>query len=286
MFNRTLLASINKEPPQRKSLFGTKCLVNGKVCKVIVDSGSTKNLASTEMIEKLGLKKIPHPNPYKVSWLNKEKQILVDEQCWVSFSIGGYEDKVLCEVVTMDAYHILLGRPWQYDMSTQHDGKRNVYHIKKNSENFTMTSLPADGQEKNSTGSVMLVGQKEFMKGLQEDQTMCFAIVVKPKDSIPKQEKNQNLLKNVGPKELADLLDQYKGIVADGTNDVLPPEGMTSHYIDLIPGATLPNKAAYKLTPEQNAEIARQIQELLEKGFIRKSVSPYAIPLVLAPKKE
>ena len=51
------------EPPQRKSLFKTKCLVKGKVCKVIVDSGCIENLASTEMIEKLGFKKISHPNP-------------------------------------------------------------------------------------------------------------------------------------------------------------------------------------------------------------------------------
>ncbi|XP_057830594.2 uncharacterized protein LOC131041494 [Cryptomeria japonica] len=186
----------------------------------------------------------------------------------------------------MDACHLLLGRPWQYGTSAQHDGKRNVYHIKKNGENLTMTSLPDDGKEKTSTSSVMLVGEKEFMKGLREEKKLCFAIVVKPKDNIPKKEKNQNLLKNVGPKEVADLLDQYKGIVVDGTNDTLPPERMISHCIDLIPGATLPNKATYKLTPEQNAEIARQIEELLEKGFRRKSVSPCVVPIVLAPKKE
>ena len=46
------------------------------------------------------------------------------------------------------------------------------------------------------------------------------------------------------------------------------------------------NKAAYKLTPEKNAEIARKIEDLLSKGLIRKSVSPCAVPAVLAPKKE
>ncbi|XP_059070715.1 uncharacterized protein LOC131860330 [Cryptomeria japonica] len=286
MFNRSLLTPISKEPPQRKSLFWTTCLVNGKVCKVIVDSGSTENLVSTEMIEKLGLKKIPHPNPYKVSWLNKEQQTIVDEQCWISFAIGEYEDKVLCEVVHMDACHLLLGRPWQYDTSAQHDGKKNVYHIKKNGDSFTMTPLPDEPKEKTSTNSVMLVGEKEFMRGLKEEKTLCFAVVVKPKDNRPKEEKIQNFAKDVGPKEVADLLNQYKGIVADGINDTLPPERLVSHCIDLIPGATLPNKAAYKLTPKQNAEVSRQIQELLEKGFIRKSISPYAIPAILAPKKE
>ena len=40
------------------------------------------------------------------------------------------------------------------------------------------------------------------------------------------------------------------------------------------------------MIPEQNKEIARQIEELLAKGFIRKSISLYVVPIVLAHKKE
>ena len=85
-------------PPQRKTLFRTLYKVRGKVCKVIVDSGSTDNIASVEMVEKLGLKKLPHPNPYKVSWLNKEQQVIVNEQVHVQFQIGEYKDKIVCDV--------------------------------------------------------------------------------------------------------------------------------------------------------------------------------------------
>ena len=74
MLKRTLLkVPTNKEPPQRRSLFRTTCKVSGKVSKVIVDFGSTDNLASKEMVDKLGLQTIPHPYPYRVSWLNKEQ---------------------------------------------------------------------------------------------------------------------------------------------------------------------------------------------------------------------
>ena len=89
MFNRTLLKTIiEQERPQRNTFFGTLCKVRGKVCKVIVDSSSNNNIASVEMVEKLGLKKFPHPNPYKVSWLNKEQQVIVNEQVHVQFQIG------------------------------------------------------------------------------------------------------------------------------------------------------------------------------------------------------
>jgi hypothetical protein len=54
---------------QRTRIFWTACKTKDRVCKVIVDSGSTGNLISTEMVEKLELEMIDHPSPYRLSWL-------------------------------------------------------------------------------------------------------------------------------------------------------------------------------------------------------------------------
>ena len=81
---------------------------------MVIDSGSIDNLVSIEMVEKLGLKRMKHPTPYKVSWLQKGHQLLVNEQCIVEFQIGTYKDEILCDIMLMDVFHILLGRPWQY----------------------------------------------------------------------------------------------------------------------------------------------------------------------------
>jgi hypothetical protein len=54
---------------QRNNLFRTACKTKEKVCKVIIDSGSTDNLVSTYMVEKLELETTAHTKPYKVSWL-------------------------------------------------------------------------------------------------------------------------------------------------------------------------------------------------------------------------
>ena len=55
----------------------------------------------------MGLKKFPHPNPYKVSWLNKEQQVIVNEQVNFEFQIGEYKDKIFYDVAEMDACHFL-----------------------------------------------------------------------------------------------------------------------------------------------------------------------------------
>ena len=60
-----------EEPVQRTNLFKTACKVKDIVCKVIIDSGSIDNLVSTDMVEKMELNTTTHPNPYKVSCLQK-----------------------------------------------------------------------------------------------------------------------------------------------------------------------------------------------------------------------
>ena len=63
-------------------------------------------------MEKLALHTMRHPKPYKLQWHNECGEVKVNRQVLVSFSIGKYEDEVLCDVVPMHAGHILLGRPW------------------------------------------------------------------------------------------------------------------------------------------------------------------------------
>jgi hypothetical protein len=66
-----------ENPIKRNSLFRTTFKTKDKVCKVIIDSGSTENLVSTYMVEKLEMETTTHLNPYKVSWLKKGHQVKV-----------------------------------------------------------------------------------------------------------------------------------------------------------------------------------------------------------------
>ena len=112
--NKVLLKQTKEvaEPTQRKTLFRSVCKVQGKFCQLVIDSGSTDNLISTEVIKKLKLKTREHPTPYKVSWLQKGHQLIVKEQCEIELKMGSYKDKIMCDVMPMDVCHILLGRPW------------------------------------------------------------------------------------------------------------------------------------------------------------------------------
>ena len=54
---------------------------------------------------------IKHNRPYKLQLSNDCNEVKVIKQVYVLFSIGKYVDKVICDIVSMHAIHILLGRP-------------------------------------------------------------------------------------------------------------------------------------------------------------------------------
>ena len=66
----------------------------------------------------------------------------------------------------------------------------------------------------------------------------------------------------------------------------LPPLRGIEHQIDFIPGASLPNRLAYRSSLEESKEIQRQVDEFLQKGFVRKNLSPCFVPVILVPKKD
>jgi hypothetical protein len=54
----------------------------------------------------------------------------------------------------------------------------------------------------------------------------------------------------------------------------------------LILGTTLPNRDAYRTNSEETKEIQRQVQHLLDRGYVRESLSPCAVSVLLVPKKD
>ncbi|GLJ33708.1 hypothetical protein SUGI_0677630 [Cryptomeria japonica] len=228
----------DKEPLQRKNPFKTRCKVFGKCCKVVIDSGSLDNLVSKEMVNKLKLERLKHPKPYQIAWIQDEHKLLVSEQCLVKLKIGNYHDEVLCDIMPMDIYHFFLGRPWQFDRQTIHDGRKNTYTIVANG--MKKTFLPLEEPLKNEVCKntrIYLVDGRKFIDGLRHEN-VCFAL-------IPKRTKRPEP-KGEHPIEIRDLQIEYEDIISDNLPDGLLPIRSISHCMDLVPRASLPKKAIHQ----------------------------------------
>ncbi|KAH0721561.1 hypothetical protein KY284_006591 [Solanum tuberosum] len=126
---QVMISKAMDDPSQRENLFHSKCLIKDNVCSLIIDSGSCANVASTALVEFLKLLTTMHATPYKLQWLSECGELRIHKQVLIKLKIGKYQDEILYDVLSMQACHMLLGRPWQYDRSTKHEGRTNKYSL-------------------------------------------------------------------------------------------------------------------------------------------------------------
>ncbi|XP_021969096.1 uncharacterized protein LOC110864356 isoform X1 [Helianthus annuus] len=160
-------AAVHSDKLQREALFRTRCTIRDKVCSLLIDGGSCTNVASQTLLSKLGLSTEPHPSPYDIHWLNHGRGIRVSTRVLITFSIGQeYKDEIWCDVIPMDACHVLLGRPWLFDRKVVHDGYKNTYSFVKDGRKITLLPL----MSKNTLERRTLTANMFFKSSFQDVQ--------------------------------------------------------------------------------------------------------------------
>ncbi|WVZ70528.1 hypothetical protein U9M48_019188 [Paspalum notatum var. saurae] len=239
----------------------------------------------------------------------------------LSFSIGDYHAEVDCDIVPMQACHLLFGRPWQFDVDSVHFGRSNKYTFIHNDKKVVLVPLspeeihtsdmarkkrgesnkrklseipnPSKGESSNPSSHI-----KPHTNPKQPRHTECLFVnksdlrevrnttapffVLLHKEVLL----STNDLPSSLPSVVLDLLQDFEDVFPDEMPAGLPPLRGIEHRIDLVPGASLPNHPAYHTNPEETKEIQRQVKELLDKGYVRESLSPCAVPVLLVPKKD
>jgi hypothetical protein len=66
----------------------------------------------------------------------------------------------------------------------------------------------------------------------------------------------------------------------------MPPDHEIEFVIELVPGIAPIFKRPYRMATNQLAELKEQLQELLDKGYIRPSASPSGASVIFVPKKD
>ena len=139
-----LSTTVDNDNWKRTSIFHIIIQSGDKKCKLVIDGGSSMNVVSKDAVKLLNLKVEPHPNPFRVVWVN-DHTLLIAQRCLVSIQMGDYKDEIYCNVLLMDVAHVLLGRPWLYDLNVTNFGKDNIYSFKCKGKNIILRPAKLKG---------------------------------------------------------------------------------------------------------------------------------------------
>ncbi|RDY02812.1 Tf2-8, partial [Mucuna pruriens] len=185
---------------------------------------------------------IVHRSPYKLQWLSERGESLVDKQVKAIFTLGRYKDKVVYDMVPMEATHLLLGRPCQYDKNVIHDGVTNRFTFVHFGQRFVLKPLSP--------------------RAVHEDQKK-----MKVKREVER--KTESKLKKERENEIEKRKERWKQKFAR----VVPRcvfKGCTS-WIATLERTNL----------EEAIEIQKKVGKLIEKGWVRMSMGQCAMPMIL-----
>jgi len=88
------------------------------------------------------------------------------------------------------------------------------------------------------------------------------------------------------PKCIKQILEEFPDVMPDELLEDLPPRRRVDHAIEVMPGVAPPAKAPYRMSHEELKELKVQLEELLTKGYIKPSKSPYGAPILFVHKKD
>jgi hypothetical protein len=280
--HRALSATVGQDDKrQRHNLFNMFLVV--KDCRVhtIIDGGSYNNLVNVEVVKKLGLTTREHPHSYHIQWFNNNGKIKVTKIARIHFSIGSYNDFADFDVVLMDAWSLLLGRLWEFDTNAIHYGRSNKYTLMHKGKKIALLPMTPteivqfENEKKNNAkqkgvfnsknqqsiklNNPVLFATKSDLDELSASTGPCYALVCK--HALYSIEVASIAL----PPAVASLLQEYMDVFPSELPPGLPPVRGIEHKIDLILGASLANRAAYRTNSDETKQIQRQVQDLLDR---------------------
>eukprot|EP00253_Pinus_taeda_P012349 PITA_12349 len=235
---------------------------------VLIDPGATLSYVSPKIVEHCSLQPVKFKNPWLVQLATGAKRRVTAKISDCSFIIADQPVTADLNVLPLGSYDILIGMDWLEKHWSLVDCKTKIiYYRDQQGNRKELQGIKQPVQVRPITANQLM---KCIRKGCQVYAIQVGYVNSKDKsvslNSIPIIQE----FTDVFPKEIPGL----------------PPRRNIDFTIELIPGAAPVSRAPYRMSTPELTELKMQLQELLDKEYIRPSVSPWGAPVLFVKKKD
>ena len=299
-----------QEPSRREeSLLIIQGQVNGFDCKVMIDSGATLNFISQQWVQQHQLETL-ESEMIEIHLANGTTLPNSQAIHQAHLKLHNYQDFFSARVLGMDKFDLILGKPWLRKVNPRINWKRDTVVIKQDKIQSTLKAIKLPSAKSKKICSLHglkwsrrieddLLSKQQFRKEVKQGHQVWCTFVkaerlkqpeLQEKPFLEQEKKEQWSQVDIfeGPRkhDYLNLCKRFKRLFRDELPDGLPPERSVDHEIKLAEASHPPKKKLYRLSWQEEEVLKLRVEELLAKGLIRPSKSPYGAPVLFTKKKD
>ncbi|KAA0063859.1 gag protease polyprotein [Cucumis melo var. makuwa] len=240
--------------------------VLGHYALVLFDSGSSHSFISSAFVLHARLEVEPLHHVLSVSTPSGECMLSKEKVKACQIEIAGHVIEVTLLVLDMLDFDVILGMDWLAANHASIDCSRKEVTFNPPS----MASFKFKGGGSKSLPQVISAIRASKLLSQGTWGILASVVDTREADVSLSSEPVVRDYPDVFPEELPGL----------------PPHREVEFAIELEPGTVPISRAPYRMAPAELKELKVQLQELLDKGFIRPSVSPWGAPILFIKKKD
>ena len=253
---------------RHKGLLIVKGFIANGPAKILIDPGGEVNFISDSFCDYHQITIMDSGE--RAEMANGSEEPLQETATPIIVQLKNYSEPVYFAVSPLKRYDAIIGKEWCGAHKALIDCFNNRVNFKYKGKEY---SIEADEPVESP-----FVSANTLVKALERKQSL-FAVLVRPIEE-------ETLQAPQYPPEIKNLLKEFEDVFPDEIPKGFPPQRKHDFKIDLKENATPQKKGIYRLSEREMEELRKQLDELLEKEFIRPSKSPWGAPIIFMTKKD
>ncbi|GJU44622.1 putative reverse transcriptase domain-containing protein [Tanacetum coccineum] len=246
------------EQAQGPNVVTSTFLLNNRYFSMLFDSGSDKSFINASLTHLFDIKPERISTSYEVELADGSIVSTNTILKGCTLTLVNHLFKIDLMPIELGTFDVIIGMDWLVALDTVIVcGKKEVLISVKN------RTLVVKGDSHSS--------QLKVISGIKAKKCIergCHLFLA----HVTEKEKSEKRLEDVP------VIRNFLEVFPDDLSG-LPPPRQVEFKIDLVPGVAPVARAPYRLAPSEMKELSEQLKELLEKGFIRPSSSPWGAPV-------
>ena len=255
-------------------------LIQGRAARILVDSGSSGNFISKAFVDRGHIKTATLVEPADINLEGQASSSCERSIPVAQMRIGALREHLQLHVLDIE-HDVILSKPWLERHNPKIHWQTNTVAFRHKGRTIKLKAPTAKEVEPSSVDEngqrSHFLSANQVKRAVRKHEDMFIAVIRAVNN--PDHETAQVQIEAI----LNDFSDVFPN---DLPANELPPQRDIDHEIELEPGALPQFRPVYKMSPEELDELKKQLQDLLDKGYIRASNSPFGAPILFLKKKD